>query len=276
MIAQRLPTVAAQVVANLANDQEEATRRLDHEGFVSRPEWTELRNGARPPQVQSSEPGEWQHGWQYYASSSSEHHYRESVVPVQSSAADQAYLRSHSGPGASSVLLGCPSSCEFQIQPETFRVLALERLRLPIHVTDALCECGAPLDHSGRHRGACPHSGRLKRRAMVPERTLARVCREAGALVRFNVKLRDMNVTVPVDDDRAIEVLSGLPMRHGAQLAIDITLRSATSANGLPRRNAAHRDGAVLTQARGGQGGKPLFLGRDRTRDGRTMEWRSC
>ena len=96
-----------------------------------------------------------------------------------------------------------------------------------------------------------PHSGRLKRRAMVPERTLARVCREAGALVRFNVKLRDMNVTVPVDDDRAIEVLaSGLPMRHGAQLAIDITLRSATSANGLPRRNAAHRDGAVLTQAR--------------------------
>ena len=73
MIAQRLPIVAAQVVANLANDQEaisclteleEATRRLDHEGFVSRPEWTELRNGARLPQVQSSEPGEWQHGWQ--------------------------------------------------------------------------------------------------------------------------------------------------------------------------------------------------------------------
>ena len=85
MIVQRLPTVAAQVVANLANDQEaigclteleEATSRLDHEGFVSRPEWTELRSGARPPQVQSSEPGEWQHGWQYYASSSSEHHYR--------------------------------------------------------------------------------------------------------------------------------------------------------------------------------------------------------
>ena len=45
MIAQRLPTVA--VVANLADDQEgigclaeleEATRRLDHEGFGSRPE----------------------------------------------------------------------------------------------------------------------------------------------------------------------------------------------------------------------------------------------
>ena len=116
--------------------------------------WTELRDGARPSQVQSSEPGE-----QWYACSSSEHHYRESVVIVQSSAADQAHLRSHSGPGASSVLFGCPSSREFQIQPETFRVLALERLRLPIHVTDALCECGAPVEHLGQR---APHSGEFE------------------------------------------------------------------------------------------------------------------
>ena len=100
---------------------------------------------------------------------------------AQSSAADQAHLRSHSGPWASSVLLGCPSGCEFQM----FRVMTLERLRLPLQVTDA------------------PHTGRLKRRAMAPERTLARVCGEAGGLVRFNVKLRDMNVAVPADDDRA-------------------------------------------------------------------------
>ena len=148
MIAQRLPTVAAKVLANLADNQEavgslgeleEATRRLDHEGFVSRPGWTELRDGARPPQVQFSEPGEWQHGWQYHVSSSSEHLSRESVVLSQSSAADQVHLRSRSGPGASSVLLGCPSGCEFQIQAETFRVLILERLRLPLHVTDAPC-----------------------------------------------------------------------------------------------------------------------------------------
>ena len=59
------------------------------------------------------------------------------------------------------------------------------------------------------------------------------------------------NVAVPADDDRTIEVrASGLPMQHGAQLAIDITLHSATSANGLPQRNAAHTDGAVLTRAR--------------------------
>ena len=79
--------------------------------------------------------------------------------------------------------------------------------------------------------------------------------------MRFNVQLRDMNVSVPVDGDRAIEVLaSGLPVWHGAQLAIDITLRSATSANGLPRRNAAHRDGAVLTQARADREAKYVEL----------------
>ena len=126
------------------------------------------------------------------------------MVLVQSSAADQAHLRSHSGPGASSVLLGCPSSCEFQIQPETFPGVGFGEI-----ASTSLMLC-ANVVHLwiiwAVTGGACPHSGRLKRRAMVPERTLARVCREVGALVRFNVKLRDMNVTVPVDDDRAIEV----------------------------------------------------------------------
>ena len=251
MISQRLPVVATQALAHLMIDQratgclgelQEVTDMLDHEGFLTRPEWTALRDGAASP----SGPGEWQHGWQHHASSSSEHHFRKSVVIAQSSAGDQAHLRSHSGPGASAVLLGCPTSCGYQLQPETFRV-TLERLRLPIHVTEARCLCGAPLDQLGRHRGACPRSGRLKSRTVPTERTLARVCREAGAVVRSNVKLRDMNVTVPVEDERAIEVLaSGLPMLHGAQLAVDITLRSATSSDDWPQPNAAHTNGAAL------------------------------
>ena len=53
------------------------------------------------------------------------------------------------------------------------------------------------------HRAACPRSGRLKRRAVPTEITLARVCREAGATVRRNVKLRDMNVHVDPSDERA-------------------------------------------------------------------------
>ena len=75
---------------------------------------------------------------------------------------------------------------------------------------------------------------------MGPERTLARVCREAGATVRRNTKLRDMNVAVAAEDERAIEVLaSGLPIRQGAQLAVDVTVRCALTADGLPTPGAA-------------------------------------
>ena len=78
---------------------------LDRHGFVGRPDWNNIRVGIRPEGDIHAEPGEWLHGWQYYASSSSssEHHFRKNVVLNQSCAADQAHLRSHSGPGASDV-----------------------------------------------------------------------------------------------------------------------------------------------------------------------------
>ena len=82
-----------------------------------------------------------------------------------------------------------------------------------------------------------------------PERTLARVCREAGATMRWQAKLRDMNVTVSASDERAIEVLaSGLPLFQGAQLAIDITIRNIPSSATVP--NTSHTDGVVLLQTR--------------------------
>ena len=117
--------------------------------------------------------------------------------------------------------------------PRNTSARLLESLPLPLKIVEAQCECGALLDEQGRHRAACPRSGRLRSRAVGPERTLARVCREAGATVRCNVRLRDMNVAVSATDMRSIEVLAiGLPLHHGAQLAVDITLRSAlTSAS---------------------------------------------
>ena len=159
-----------------------------------------------PPRPRSTEPGEWQHGWQHHASSSLEHHFRETVVLTQSCSADQAHLRSHSGPGTGEVLLVAPTGPEFRVEPQLFRTLVLERLRLPLDVTESKCECGCFLDTTGRHRAACPRSGRLRTRAVGPERTLARVCREAGATVRINTKLRDMNVAISASDTREIEV----------------------------------------------------------------------
>ena len=69
--------------------------------------------------------------------------------------------------------------------------------------------------------------------------------------MRTHVKLCDLNTSVPVVDDRSIEVLtSGLPMHHGAQLAVDITLRSAVTSFGAACPNASAVNGAVLERAR--------------------------
>ena len=144
-----------------------------------------------------------------------------------------------------------------------------ERLRLPLQVAEAVCECGDDLDREGRHRAACTRSGRMKTRALAPERTLARVCREAGATVRFNAKLGDMNLlSVAADDERAIEVLaSGLPLFFGAQLAADVTLRCALTVDGRPQPGAAAVDGAVCSRAREDKERKyPELLAYDRCR----------
>ena len=65
------------------------------------------------------------------------------------------------------------------------------------------------------------------------------------------MKLRDMNITVSATDERAIEVLAmGLPLHQGAQLAIDITLRSALTTTGEPCPGGATTNGAALQAAR--------------------------
>ena len=87
---------------------------------------------------------------------------------------------------------------------------------------------------------------RLKTRALAPERTLARVCREAGATVRC----RDMNLAVAANDDRAIEVLSSrLPLFFGARLAVYITVRSAVAVDGTAQQGADSVDGTVCIRA---------------------------
>ena len=59
------------------------------------------------------------------------------------------------------------------------------------------CECGWLPDVRGRHRAACPRCGKEQSRVQVPERTLAGVCRAAGATFRFNAML---NIAVSETD----------------------------------------------------------------------------
>ena len=78
MISKRNPEVASEVVRRLDNQEpnhgcvaelQEAAELLDRKGFWWRPSWSQLQEGKRPPQNSARDPGEWPHGWQYWASS---------------------------------------------------------------------------------------------------------------------------------------------------------------------------------------------------------------
>ena len=141
------------------------------------------------------------------------------------------------------MLCGAHTGPEFLLQPDVFRTVVLERLRLPLQITESHCECGAT-------SWDATEPGKLRSRPVAPERALARICREAGAIVRQNVMVQDMNIIVSALDERRIEVLEyGLPLNHGAQFAIDVTLRSALTTGTAPRTNAARVDGTGFAQA---------------------------
>ena len=261
VISDRAPRVATTILADLSRETQQckclqqltdARRLLSREGFARMPSWESLSRGERPDAHFASEPGEWPHGWQFFASSTREHHFRTNEILAASSPADCAHLRSRSGPGSGCVLAGCPTAIEYTIPAFDFRVLLLDRLRLSLPLTDVRCEgCGKSLDAFGRHRTSCMISGRIRKRAAPIEVMTCRVCREAGALVKSNVFLRDMNICVSASDERRIEVLAhGLSVRHGGQLAVDVTLRASTSAENIAHPHAADIDGTVASAAR--------------------------
>ena len=110
---------------------------LDRSGFVGWPHWDNVRAGFRPPPKTVAEPGEWQHGWQFCASSALEFHFRETVVLPQSSAAHQAHLRSHSGQGPAQCCVALPQALSSSCNRQSFGL-------------QFLSDCGAPTP-SQRH-----------------------------------------------------------------------------------------------------------------------------
>ena len=126
MIVQRNPEVAETVVRTMEGEQQlpeggcmaelaAASSQLDREGFWWRPGWPELRHGKRPPESTTGEPGEWNHGWQYWASSVSDSHFRKTTMLLARSAASRAHLRTHSGNNAGAALAHSPTSPEYVI-----------------------------------------------------------------------------------------------------------------------------------------------------------------
>ena len=259
-----------------------ATDRLDSEGFWWRPSWPDLRAGSRPETHVEGEPGEWRDGWQYWSSSISDSYFRKGTMLSGRTAARRAHLRSHSGRNAGAALAHCPTSPEFTIPPHLFRTLLLERMSLPLQMTKARCEgCHAQLDSCGHHRASCPRSGRVKKRATPTEHTVARIFREAGATVRKNVFLKDMNVEVGAEDARQIEVLAqdlpcfgGGAARRGRDFALCVELRR----RGSPTRSRHRWCGAAESAGRQGDGipgggnVRPLQIGCHGHRNRRALE----
>ena len=143
----------------------------------------------------------------------------------------QAQVRSQSRHNAGMALSRAPTAPEFTILPHVLRVLLLKKLRLLLLLTEATreaCHKQRTLEETCNTSGTCAGRG-------------------AGAHVKCNARLRDMNVGVSATADRNIEVLvQDLPCFGAATAAIDVTLRSALARNGEAQPNAAEVDGAVL------------------------------
>ena len=129
-----------------------------------------------------------------------------------------------------------PTAAHSRFDTQPFRVLFLRRLWLPLPSSARNCQCGLPLDSSGHHRAACAVAGVLGRRGFAVESAAARVCREAGARVSLNVRVQDMDLARPsAFDNRRLEIVAdGLPLFHGAQLAVDTTVVSVLRRDGTP------------------------------------------
>ena len=109
---------------------------------------------------------------------------------VPSCAADQAHLRSHAGVGASDVLHALQRDRNSKWSP-TCSAPSFSR-----DFASIACDGSVLRMCVGQAQDCLPRSGRLRARAVGPERSLARVCREAGATVRCHAELRDVNVAV--------------------------------------------------------------------------------
>ena len=65
----------------------------------------------------------------------------------------------------------------------------------------------------------------------------------------MNQFVRDLNLVAPRPNDGR-RIVNGLPLFHGAQLAVDTTIVSAVKRDGTLRPRAAHTDSVAIDRAR--------------------------
>ena len=256
-LQDRLPGLAGHILHLLTGEARaiptdvDAARRaaaaVRDAGFAA-PPWQALPAAPRPDPTEGRLPDP-ARGWQRAACHARDNAEFAALLSTLDTAG-RALMLSQAGTHASRALTAFPTAIEFRIENPLFRILLLRRLRLPLPHSADTCSCRRPLDALGDHRAACAQAGVLRSRAVPLERALARICREAGARVATNVPLSRMNLDAPIFDNRTIEVLAnGLPLFHGAQLAVDTTLVSPVGRDGTARVQAHLIPGAALTAA---------------------------
>ena len=271
ILRERRPLETARILEELEREgvttaaclreAQEAAALLDAEGFANagagpRPSWRDLYNGARPPEPENREdadPGEWRHGWQYFASSTRETYEREHRLLPGVSRSTRAVIRSGSGPQAAAWLTAIPTSPGTTLPPPLFQLALRRRLRLPLTLGARRCEgrtCRGRLDPLGDHRMACPVTGRLRRRAKPLEKAWATVFAEAGAVVRDQVLLRDTNLPgFNPRDTRQLDFVAWGIRGFGRPVCADATIRAPLHRDGTPQPGAADTDGATFARA---------------------------
>ena len=122
--------------------------------------------------------------------------------------------------------------------PQPFRIWLCRRFRLPLPLTSRNCRCRHRLDKFGHHRAACSKVGVLGK-GFPLECAAAQMCREAGGRVSTNVFVRDLDLAAfnALDNRRVEVIVDGLPLWHGAQLAIDTTFVSPLRGDCSPRQS---------------------------------------
>jgi len=161
--------------------------------------------------------------------------FRELAVFPSCDELRRALILSQFGGAASAWLRSIASEQGLCFPILLFQVAVRRRVRWVLPLSGGIwCQgCKFTFDPYGCRAAVCSLSGRVEIRSIALERVWARVGRDAGALVREHVLLRDVGIPFCLpQDQRQIEVVAtGIPYGQGVPLAIDAILVSPLHAN---------------------------------------------
>ena len=205
------------------------------------------------PEPGQSELGEWQHGWQYHASSAAENHEREGLmsalaVPNRRSngaCAGKASMWSCTGRFASAWTIVAPTSDSLVMSNVEMQIAMRRRLGMATFYEGP--------DTHGYSSLATNVGARLNARHTSWLSAWRQVFAESGGQVPDrNVErmLRNTHVPVPPGDGRRLDlVVPGVNVARRLPLFVDVTALSPITGLGQPRPGTSNAGGRLLDAA---------------------------